>query len=891
MSDGGPEGGGDPGEFPAKELLTRSIEDKMRTSYLDYAMSVIVSRALPDVRDGLKPVHRRILYAMKQAGNDYNKPYKKSARIVGDVLGKFHPHSQDAVYDAIVRMAQDFSLRYPMVDGQGNFGSVDGDDPAAMRYTEIRMTRLAHEMMGDIDKETVDMMPNYDASEMEPTVLAPTFPSLLVNGSSGIAVGMATNIPPHNLGHVIDACLLLLESPDATVGDVIKKIKAPDFPTAGIIHGERGVKESYRTGRGSIVMRARADFEEIGKGGKKRQAIVVTELPYKVNKAGLVADIASLVHNKKLEGISDLRDESDRSGMRIVIELKRDSQSNVLLNNLFKMTEMQKSFPVNMVALVHGVPRTLDIKQMVSYFLEHRREVVYRRSLYDLERAREKAHGLEGLAVAVSNVEEVIAIIKGSPTPAEAKEKLLAKDWKCKTVEAMLAKLDDPSLARPLREPGNWGLVAAKKGSKSKVYRLSDRQAQTILDMRLARLTALEREKIVSEYEETVALIADLLDILDKPKRVTKIIAEELAEVKKVFGDKRRTEFDRMGEDIDNEELIERREMVVTLTQAGYIKSQQADEYRPQKRGGMGKSSTSLKEEDAIVDVYYANSHDTVLFFTSRGRVYWKKVYQLPSSSRLARGKPIVNILPLVEGEQVQTVLPVKQLDAPDRYVMFATRSGMVKKTALTSFSKPRPSGIIAINIQDGDRLIDAWLASKNSTVMLFSDAGKAVRFKASTMRATGRNSMGVKGMRLEEDQSVVSMLVADDEEKSVLTVTAKGKGKRTKIKDYPVKGRATKGVVNINRSVDTGKIVKCIEASNEDDVALVTDNGMLIRVNINSIRHTSRATAGVKLFNKGSNTIVSACCLQKSNKPIALQDAIEFGGDGAEDGGDGGKD
>ena len=827
-------------DFPAKELISTSIEDKMKSSYLDYAMSVIVSRALPDVRDGMKPVHRRILYAMKLAGNDFNKPYKKSARIVGDVLGKFHPHSQEAVYETIVRLAQTFTMRYPLVDGQGNFGSVDGDAAAAMRYTEIRLMKLAHELMTDIDKDTVDMMPNYDGSELEPKVLSPNFPALLVNGSTGIAVGMATSIPPHNLTETINACLLLLKKPEATISELMKKIKAPDFPTAGIIHGLSGVREAYKTGNGRVMMRGRATFDKVGKN--KKDALIITELPYTVNKAKLIEHIAELVRDKKLAGISDLRDESDRRGMRIVIELKRDAQALVLENNLYKMTELQKSFPVNMVALVHGVPRVLNLKQTLSYFLEHRQEVVYRRSSFDLERAREKAHNLEGLAVAVSNIEEVINIIKKSKEPKEAKKVLMSKSWKCKTVVSMLKKLKDPKLAKPTREPGVWGLM------KGNTYKLSDRQAQSILDMRLARLTAMERDKIVKDYEDTIKVILDLLDILDKPARVLKIIEDELNLIKETFGDKRRSEIDEIGEDIDNEDLIEKVDMVVTFSHAGYIKAHNSDEYRTQSRGGHGITAAGVKEDDFISDIHHGNSHDMMLFFTSRGRVYWKKIYQIPSfTSRNSWGRPIVNLLPLVENEQIQAVLTVSDLMQEEISVLMATRNGIVKKTKLSAFANPRKDGIIAINIDDGDRLIGASLVKENSFVMLFSDVGKAVRFKSSLLRNIGRSARGVKGIRLKENQEVVSLVTVDNEKDAILTVTDKGKGKRTLVKDYSIKGRGVQGLLNISKTA--GKVVKCILVDNKSDVMLITDSGRSIRFEAEKVRQTGRATQGVNII------------------------------------------
>ena len=856
----------------AREIVPRSIEDKMSSSYLDYAMSVIVARALPDVRDGMKPVHRRILYAMKLAGNDYNKPYKKSARIVGDVLGKFHPHSQEAVYETIVRMAQDFSMRYMLIDGQGNFGSVDGDFAAAMRYTEIRLARIAHEALHDIDKEAVDMMPNYDGSEPEPTVLAPSFPALLVNGSTGIAVGMATSIPPHNLTETINACLLLLDKPEATLSDLMNKIKAPDFPTAGYIHGLGGVREAYKTGNGRVVMRGRAEIEVAAK--TKRESIIITELPYTVNKARLIEYIADLVRDKKLAGISDLRDESDRTGMRIVVDIKRDAQANVILNNLFKMTELQKNFPVNMVALVHGIPKVLTLKEMLEHFLMHRKEVVYRRCLYDLERAREKAHGLEGLAVAVSNLEEVIAIIKKAPTPQDAKTKLMAKAWTCKTVVGMLAKLKRPELARPTREPGNWGLHA--KG-KAKTYRLSERQAQTILDMRLARLTAIERDKIVKDYEATVAVILDLLDILDKPKRIEAIVREELEKIKKDFGDKRRSEIDKIGGDIDNEDLIDRTDMVVTLSHAGYIKAHKSDEYRTQTRGGTGSTAAKTKDGDFIVDLHHANSHDMVLFFTSRGRVYWKKVYQLPSFTlRSSWGKPVVNLLPLVENEQIQAMLTVDDLEREDLQILMATRNGIVKQTPIKAFANLRSAGLIAINIDDGDRLIGAQLARKDSNVMLFTNGGKAVRFLSSRVRSVGRSARGVKGIRLLEGQEVVSLVVVDDvKQQYILTVTEIGKGKRTEIEAYTLHNRGGQGVNNISKTA--GKVVKCIPVTENSHVMTITDTGRIIRVKAETIRKSSRTTQGVKIIRL------------KPDENIA--DVCYFTDNGTEDNADGDKD
>lgn len=756
-------------------------------------------------------------------------------------------------------MAQPFSLRCLLVDGQGNFGSVDGDDPAAMRYTEVRMSRLAHTMMTDIDKDTVDMMPNYDDSEHEPTVLPPCFPNLLVNGSSGIAVGMATNIPAHNLTETINACLLVLKKPDAKLSAVMRKIKGPDFPTAGIIYGLQGVREAYETGKGRVVMRARTEIVELGKN--KRNAIIVTELPYAVNKSHLVEYIADLVRDKKLEGISDLRDESDRTGMRIVIELRRDSQPYVLQNNLFKMTELQKNFSVNMVALVNGTPRVLNLVQMLNYFIEHRREIVYRRSLFDLERAREKAHNLEGLAVAISNIEEIVETIKNAPTPSDAKNILLAQHWQCATVVKMLATLNDPLLTRPQREIGVWGLqIESGKGKKKSThYRLSDRQAQSILDMRLARLTALERDKIVNDYTATIKIIVDLLDILDKPERVTEIITEELTEIKTNFGDKRRTEIDEVGADIDNEDLIEQVEMVVTISHAGYIKARPLSDYRTQQRGGVGKTASGVREEDFITQLHTANSHDTMLFITSRGRIYWLKIYQLPQfNSRASRGRPIVNLLPLTETEKIQTVLSTSDLNQDNAYIVMTTRNGIVKKTRLSAFSKPRSKGIIAINIDDGDQLIDAGIASDDDSIMLFTDGGKAVRFKSSALRVLSRTARGVKGITLRNGQEVVSMVLTSNDKHSVLTVTEKGKGKRSLIENYPIRGRGTQGVVNISRSKSSGKIIGCILVDKGDEIMLITNKGRLIRFKANSVRVTSRATQGVTIIKKVRETLVS---------------------------------
>jgi DNA gyrase subunit A len=823
----------------AKETLPVSLEEEMRRSYLDYAMSVIVGRALPDVRDGLKPVHRRVLFAMHELSNDWNKPYKKSARIVGDVIGKFHPHGDTAVYDTIVRMAQDFSLRYMLVDGQGNFGSVDGDNPAAMRYTEIRMSRIAHELLAEIDRETVDFGPNYDGSEQEPLVLPARIPNLLINGSSGIAVGMATNIPPHNLNEVVSACLALLADPELSVDELIEHVPAPDFPTAGFIYGIEGVREGYRTGRGRCVMRARTHFEDIGKG--ERQAIIVDELPYQVNKKTLIEKIAELVNDKRIEGISDLRDESDKSGMRMVIELKRGEVAEVVLNNLYKHTQLQDSFGINMVALVDGQPRLLNLKQMLDAFLRHRREVVTRRTVFDLRKAREKAHVQEGLAVALDNVDEIIALIKAAPTPAEAREGLIARAWPSPTVAAMLARAGSDA-SRPEGIPAGFGLMPEG-------YRLTETQAQAILDLRLQRLTGLERDKIVNDYRELLERIADLLDILARPERVTAMIGEELSAIRDQFGDKRRSEIVTSTIELGIEDLITPMDMVVTLSHAGYIKSQPLDDYRAQKRGGRGKQAAATKEDDFIDRLFVAHTHDYILCFSSRGRMYWLKVYQVPQGSRTARGKPIVNLLPLQEGEKITALLPVKEFD--DRhYVFMATRRGVVKKTPLSDFSRPRPSGIIAVGLDDDDFLIGAQITDGNCNVMLFSDAGKAVRFAEGDVRPMGRGARGVRGIKLVSGGRVIAMLVAEDESMSVLTATERGFGKRTAIAEYPLYGRGTQGVIAIQTSARNGKVVAAQLVTRDDQIMLITTGGVLIRTRVREIREMGRSTQGVTLIN-----------------------------------------
>ena len=824
----------------AKETIPISLEEEMRRSYLDYAMSVIVGRALPDVRDGLKPVHRRVLFAMHELSNDWNRPYKKSARVVGDVIGKYHPHGDSAVYDTIVRMAQNFSLRYPLVDGQGNFGSIDGDNAAAMRYTEIRMSRIAHEMLADIEKETVDFGPNYDGSEQEPLVLPARVPNLLINGSSGIAVGMATNIPPHNLNEVIDGLLVLLGNPEITLDELIDIIPAPDFPTAGIIYGLAGVREGYRTGRGRVVIRARTHVEDIGKGSD-RQALIIDELPYQVNKANLLIKIGELVREKAIEGISDLRDESDKSGMRVVIELKRGEMPEIVLNNLYKQTQLQDSFGMNMVALVDGQPRLLNLKQILDEFLRHRREVVTRRTIFELRKARERGHILEGLAVALSNVDEIIALIKAAPTPPVAKSELMAREWHSALVEDMLSRVD-VSQARP------DGLLP-EYGLQQQGYRLSEVQAQAILELRLQRLTGLEQDKIVSEYRDVMDTIMDLLDILSRPERVNQIIAEELAQIKAQYGDARRSEIEQYGGDINIEDLITPQDMVVTLSHGGYMKAQPVADYQAQRRGGRGKLAAGTKEEDFIDNLFVANTHDYLLCFSSFGRMYWIKVYELPQGSRNSRGKPIVNLLPLADGEKLNAILPVKAF-SDSEYVFMATSRGTVKKTPLSDFSRPRTAGIIAVDLDEGDHLIGVAVTSGSSQVMLFSDAGKAVRFDEGDVRAMGRTARGVRGMDLADGQQVIGMLVSNDETLQVLTATANGYGKRTPIGDYRKSRRGTQGVIAIDTGERNGKLVAVALVEEQDELMLMTTGGVLIRTRVSEVRETGRTAQGVRLIN-----------------------------------------
>jgi DNA gyrase subunit A len=842
----------------AKETLPISLEEEMRKSFLDYAMSVIVSRALPDARDGLKPVHRRVLFAMQEVNNVHNRPFVKCARIVGDVMGKYHPHGDTAIYDTLVRMAQPFSLRYPLIDGQGNFGSVDGDNAAAMRYTECRMHKLSSELMADIDSDTVDFGPNYDGKEHEPLVLPARFPNLLVNGATGIAVGMATNIPPHNLSDTIEACLKVLENPAVELEDLIDIVKAPDFPTAAIIYGVDGIRQAYRTGKGRCIMRARCHFEDSDKSSK--QSIIVDELPYQVGGDQLLIKIRDLVTEKRIEGIADLRNESDKKGIRLVIELKRGEVPEIVLNNLYKMTQMQESFGMNMVALVDGQPRLLNLKQFLDAFLRHRREVVTRRTVFELRKARDRGHVLEGLAVALSNVDEIVELIKSAQTPAEAKTKLMGKVWRSKLVEEMLARVSDNSagnLAVAFRPEG----LSKEFGLGTAGYRLSDTQAQRILEMQLQRLTGLEQDKIVSEYKEIMEKIADLLDILSKPNRVTAIISSELKEIKSQFGDKRRSEIVANGQEMSIEDLIANEEVVVTMSHAGYIKYQPVADYRAQKRGGRGKQATATKEDDFIENLFIAKTHDYVLCFSNKGRVYWLKVYEIPQGSRGSRGKPIVNLLQLQPNEKISTVLPVQEF-REDRFVFFATSEGTVKKTALSDFGNPRKAGIIAIALDEGDSLIGVALTDGKHDVMLFSNEGKAVRFEESDVRSMGRDTRGVRGMNLAKGGKVISMLVAENEEHSVLTATEHGYGKRTAITEYTRHGRGTQGMIAIQTSARNGKVVAAVLVRPEDEIMMITNAGVLIRTKVSQIREMGRSTQGVTLINLDEGSKLSG--LQK---------------------------
>jgi len=855
----------------AKETLPISLEEEMRRSYLDYAMSVIVGRALPDVRDGLKPVHRRVLFAMHESNNVWNRPYVKCARVVGDVLGKYHPHGDTATYDALVRMAQDFSLRYQLIDGQGNFGSVDGDNPAAYRYTECRLAKLSAELLVDIDKETVDFVPNYDGKEREPTVLPARVPNLLINGSGGIAVGMATNIPPHSLSEVVDGCLLLLRNPAVGIEELIELIPAPDFPTAGIIYGLEGVREGYRTGRGRVVMRAKTHFEEIDKGA--RSAIIVDELPYQVNKRALLERIAELVNEKKLEGISDIRDESDKSGMRAVFELKRGEVPEVVLNNLYKLTQLQDTFGMNLVALVDGQPRLLNLKQILECFLAHRREVVTRRTVFDLREARRRGHVLEGLAVALANIDDFIALIKAAPTPPVAKAALVARSWDSPLVRDLLeraaAQAGSVAMYRPEGLDPALGLQA--DGS----YRLSEEQAEQILQMRLQRLTGLEQDKIVGEYREVMAQISDLIDVLARPERITGIIHDELVAVRQEYGnpsgDARRSQIVRTTEELATEDLIAPQDMAVTLSHAGYIKSQPLADYRAQKRGGRGKQAAAAREDDWIDQLFIANTHDTILCFSDRGRMYWLRVWEVPQGSRTSRGKPIVNMFPLADSEKITVILPIKAYDA-DRFVFMATACGTVKKTPLAEFSNPRKAGIIAVDLDPDDYLIGAAITDGHHDVMLFSDSGKAVRFDENDVRPMGRQARGVRGMQLDEQARVIALLVAEDEAQHVLTATENGYGKRTPIAEYTRHGRGTKGMIAIATTERNGRVVAATLVHESDEIMLITTGGVLIRTRVAEIRTMGRATQGVTLIALDPGTTLSG-----------LQRVVET--DGAENG------
>lgn len=847
----------------ANEILPVNIEDELKNSYLDYAMSVIVGRALPDVRDGLKPVHRRVLFAMNELSNDWNKPYKKSARVVGDVIGKYHPHGDSAVYDTIVRMAQPFSLRYMLVDGQGNFGSVDGDSAAAMRYTEVRMAKMSHELLADLEKETVDFVPNYDGTEQIPDVLPTKIPNLLVNGSSGIAVGMATNIPPHNLTEVVNGCLALIQNPELTITELMDYIPGPDFPTAAIINGKKGIEQAYQTGRGKVYMRARAEIETDEKTG--RETIIVHEIPYQVNKARLIEKIAELVKDKKIEGISALRDESDKDGMRIVIEIKRGDVGEVILNNLYSQTQLQTVFGMNMVALINNQPKCFNLKEMLEEFIIHRREVVTRRTVFDLRKARDRAHTLEGLAIALANIDPIIELIRKSPTPAEAKVALTARPWELGNVKAMLDKAGEDNVARP-----DW--LASDLGIRDGQYYISEQQAQAILDLRLHKLTGLEHEKILTEYQTLLDLIAELLFILANPDRLMEVIRDELVEIKEQYGDERRTEINAAAHDISLEDLINEENVVVTLSHEGYVKYQALSDYEAQRRGGKGKSATKMKDEDFIERLLVANTHDTILCFSTAGRLYWLKVYQLPLASRAARGKPIVNLLPLEADERITAILPVRDYE-DDKYIFMATAFGTVKKTPLTAYSRQRASGIIAVNLNEGDSLIGVDITDGSNEIMLFTDAGKVVRFKEAEettvvdengnpvldeegkpeirfkgVRPMGRTATGVRGIKMPDEQRVVSLIVPKNDG-AILTVTENGYGKRTQLEDYPSKSRATQGVVSIKVSERNGAVVGAVQVDDNDEIMIISNRGTLVRTRVNEVSTVGRNTQGVILI------------------------------------------
>ena len=846
----------------AREIIPISLEDEMEQSYLSYAMSVIVGRALPDVRDGLKPVHRRVLYAMNELSNDFNKPYKKSARIVGDVIGKYHPHGDTAVYDTIVRMAQPFSLRYMLVDGQGNFGSVDGDSPAAMRYTEIRMAKIAHQLLADLEKETVNFSDNYDGSESEPDVLPTRIPNLLVNGSSGIAVGMATNIPPHNLTETVNACLAYIDDPAIDIAGLMEHIPGPDFPTHGLINGTSGIREAYETGRGRVQIRAKTAVET-DKSGKSQ--IIVNEIPYQVNKAKLIERIAELVKDKKIEGITGLRDESDKDGMRIVIEIRRGEVPEVIINNLYKQTSMQTVFGVNMVALIDGQPKLLNLKQVIEAFVKHRREVVTRRTIFDLRKAREKAHILEGLAVALTNIDEMIELIKASPSPAVAKERMLERDWAIGSVVDLLEKVEMKDV-RPEDLPEGFGADGA-------IYKLSPVQAQAILEMRLHRLTGLEQDKIIEEYRGLIEKIAEFLEILRNPNRLTEVVKEELVEVVENFGDERRTEIDYSYQDLDAEDLIAVEDRIVTLSRDGYIKTQPLSDYRAQKRGGRGKSATAMKEEDEVGQLFVASTHDMLLCFSNRGRLYWQKTWQLPLASRGSRGKPIVNVLPLEEGEVITSVLPVNEFD--ERNVFMATRNSIVKRVALKDFSRPRANGIIAVDLLDDDELVGTALTDGNQEIMLFSNIGKAIRFKESDVRVMGRTARGVRGMKLNEGVKVISMQVASSDA-LILTATENGFGKCTPVEDYSTINRGGQGVISIKTTERNGDVVAAVSVHPEQEIVLITNKATLVRTRVSEISVVGRNTQGVKLINvgKGEQVVGLAVVDLEEEEELLLDEA-----------------
>ena len=846
----------------AKEIFTVNLEDEMRQSYLEYAMSVIVGRALPDVRDGLKPVHRRVLYAMSVLGNDYNKAYKKSARVVGDVIGKYHPHGDTAVYDTIVRMAQPFAMRHMLVDGQGNFGSVDGDSPAAMRYTEVRMSKIAHELLADLDKETVDFLPNYDESEHEPMVLPTRVPNLLINGSSGIAVGMATNIPPHNLSEIVNACILLIDEPDADVERLMEIIPGPDFPTAGFINGARGIREAYRTGKGKIYLRARTHYEEDKSG---RQAIIVTELPYQVNKARLLEKIAQLVKEKRIEGITGLRDESDKDGMRMVIELRRGEIADVILNNLYKQTQMQNVFGINMVALVNGQPRLLNIKQILDAFIVHRREVVTRRTVFDLRKARDRAHLLEGLAVALSNIDEIIAMIKQSSSPAVAKAALLESPWQPGVVMGMLERAGAES-SRPDGIGEHFGLIDGK-------YHLTEKQAQAILDLRLHKLTGLEQDKIIAEYREILEKIEDFLDILNRDERLKQEIRRELEEIREEFSDPRRTEILIDHSDLTVEDLISEEDVVVTISHLGYAKAQPLESYSAQRRGGRGKAATKVKDEDFVEQMFSASTHDTLLCFSTRGKVYWQKVFQLPIGSRTARGRPMVNLLPLEENERITAILPVREYPE-DQFIFFATASGKVKRTPLSNFSRPRTNGIIALDLRDDDSLIGVQLTAGQSNLMLFTSAGKGIRIDENDVRAMGRTAAGVRGIKIKPGDEVISLIAVESDEGEILFATANGFGKRTLVGDFSVQGRGGQGVISIKTSARNGRVVGAIKTNADEEIMLISNGGTLVRTPADDISVLGRNTQGVTLIRLGeSEQLVQIETVAAGEEDVAQSD------------------